>query len=118
MTCINKFQDVFLGTEAPITSVPLGSYMNPHRIQASFDSPPHPKHIDPRPHITLKINDNTFKALFVTGASVCLINLSTFKEIQQFKNMVILPSAVYITDCHSNTNLSEGHSNIKRESRL
>ena len=54
MTCINKFEDVFLGAEASTTLAPLGSYMNPHKIQASFDSHPHPKAIDPRYNLKYK----------------------------------------------------------------
>ena len=63
-------------------------------------------------HITLKIHNITFKALLNKGASVCLINLKTFNKLKNFMDMVILPSALYITNCHSNTNLSDGHSNI------
>ena len=113
MTCIGKFQDVFLGCDAPEGSAPLGSYGNPHKIQASFNPPPHQQHIDPRPHINIKINNHVFEALLDTGASLCLINHNTFAKLEQCKSMVIFPSAVYITDCHSNTNQSEGHSDIK-----
>ena len=54
---------MLLGSEAPEASEPLGSYRNTHRIQASFNSPPHPKNINPRPHINIKINNYTFTKL-------------------------------------------------------
>ena len=78
MTCINKFENVFLGAEASATLAPLGSHMNPRKIQASFNSPPHPKAKDPRPHITLQINNKNF---CMVGDRIIVFNKHTPEEL-------------------------------------